>query len=127
VTKKTKRVDPGRATEVYQLLCTGLNRAAIIAYAKENDWAATESMIDQLLEGSIARLADAAAVSFDAELGKSIERLNRLFQECMKIQDHKTALQVQKEINKILQLKASREKNSQPQTARTPGKIRLVG
>lgn len=114
-----------RTDEVYQLLCTGLNRAGIIAYAQENEWAADEVVIDRLIDAAIQDLAAAAGFNYDAELGKSIERLNRLFQKAFKVEDLKTALATQKEINKLLQLKGvdeNRNRVTQPKLKR----MRLV-
>ena len=43
------------------------------------------------------------AADFDAEeaLGRGLTRLNILYEKCVKVQDFKTALGVQKELNKL--------------------------
>lgn len=90
---------------VYKLLCCGLNRADILVFAKQNHWKEKELAIDGYIAAATSELAKAALVDVEAELGKSLERLNTLFQNASKVQDFKTALSIQKEINKVLELK----------------------
>lgn len=100
-----KPANPDRVSETYQLLCRGLNRAAIIRYANEKAWEATELQIDAFIDAAIAELAKSAGVDLESELGKSIERLNYLYMQCDKVHDFKTGLAIQKELNKMLELK----------------------
>lgn len=113
-----------RKEEVYNLLCTGLRRAEILAYAEKKEWPETEAQIDRLIDEAITRLAEAAAISLDVETGRAIERLNKLFKEALKVQDIKTCLSVQKEINRMLQLKAKQIERSEGRSNRAG--IRLV-
>lgn len=117
-----------RVAVAYKLLCRGLNRADILAFAAQNAWEETELAIDGYIEAAIAELAKAAAVDIDAELGKSIERLNHLYQNSVKVQDFKTALSIQKELNKVLQLKAAAQgiRTPQPVTQERP-RLKIVG
>ena len=93
--------------KTYTLICRGLDRATILAYAEENGWTETPEEIDQLIESANEELAkNAASVDLNTEFGKAIARLDRLFMDAQKVQDLKTALAVQKEINKLLALKS---------------------
>jgi hypothetical protein len=95
------------AATVLKLICRGLDRDTILAYAAENHWSETPKEIDDLMEAAFVDLAKhAAEVDLEVEFGISILRLNRLFMDSMKVQDLKTALAVQKEINKMLELKS---------------------
>lgn len=67
----------------------------------------------QLIARATEQLA-AATLNLTSELGKSIERLNHLYMEAVKVQDHKTALSVQKEINRMLKLSADAAELEQP-------------
>ena len=113
---------------IYKLLCRGLNRADILIFAAQNHWDENETAIDRYIDAAIAELAKAANVDIEAELGKSIERLNHLYQNAVKVQDFKTALSIQKEINKVLQLKVAAAGAARPagQTAEPRKGISLV-
>jgi len=119
--RKKAGKDESKLDTVHGLICTGLSRKNILDFAEGEDWTENEEEIDELIALATVRLAEAASVSLDAEMGKSIERLNKLFMESLKVQDHKTALSVQKEINRMLQLKAKQSGASRP------GKLRIVG
>ena len=95
-----------RDSEVLKLICRGLTRETIILYANQNGWPETEPEVDELIELAFAELArQAAAVDVEAEFGRAIVRLNELYTDAKKVQDTRTALSVQKEINKLLSLK----------------------
>jgi hypothetical protein len=105
--------DP-HVADVYKLLCRGLNRATIIAYAESKAWGSSDLQIDDYIDAATAELAKAAGVDTEAELGKSLERLNDLFMNAHKVHDFKTALQIQKEINKTLELKLKAARSGRP-------------
>ena len=76
-------------------------------------------------EEEIAGAMDAALLYYralaefnpDEELGKAYTRLNLLFMACMKIQDYKGALGVQKELNRLLAI-GSKSRPPTPCTGR---------
>ena len=104
------------AEKVKTLVCRGLDRNDILAYAKEKAWREEPADLDHLIEIANDELAKAAAeLDTEIELGKAVARLNHLYQQTVKVQDFKTALQIQKEINKVLELKVTAEKLRAPQ------------
>lgn len=112
-----------RTEEIYGLLCTGLRRAQILDYAAKQNWEEGEAAIDELIARATGRLAEAATISLDEETGRALERLNKLFQAAMRVQDYKTALSVQKEINRVLKIQATDGKVA---GRRQMGKLRIV-
>jgi hypothetical protein len=97
-----------RADEVKELLCYGLDRTTILQYAAQHGWEDAAEEVDRWISAAMLQLAeDAGAIDTEAELGKSIARLNFLFMKANKVQDFKTALAIQKEINKVLTLKVA--------------------
>jgi hypothetical protein len=103
------------ADKVFTLICRGLERSDIIAYAAEFRWCETEAEIDELIDHANTELVKrAASVDPEIEFGKAVVRLDNLFMDAKKVQDLKTALQIQKELNKLLTLKLK------PRTATAP-------
>ena len=95
-----------RADEVKTLLCRGLDRPTILQYAVKNGWEFAPEQIDEWISAAQLQLAeDAGAIDTEAELGKAIARLTWLYMQASKVQDFKTALAIQKEITKTLELK----------------------
>lgn len=96
---------PSRDAEIFRLILRGLSRETIIIYATQEKWSETPAEIDDLIDAAYAELANkAASVDTDAEFGLAFVRLNDLYMDAKKVQDTRTALQVQKEINKLLAL-----------------------
>ena len=113
--------------KTYTLICRGLDRATILAYAAENGWDETPDQIDELIAAANEELAKAAAnVDLEKEFGKAIARLDRLYMDASKVQDLKTALAVQKEINKLLALKSKPGTASSTNRANTGERPRLT-
>lgn len=107
-----------RPEKVKTLLCRGLDRPNILAYAQETGWDASPAQVDAWIEAADAELAEeAGSINTEAELGKSLARLNYLYMQAAKVQDHKTALSIQKEINKILALKVTADSLRSPAAA----------
>ena len=95
-----------RLDSVKTLLCRGLDRATILQYATEKQWNSSADQVDAWISAAQLQLAeDAGAIDTEAELGKALARLNHLYMNATKVQDFKTALAIQKEINKVLTLK----------------------
>jgi hypothetical protein len=111
---------------VYLAICRGLNRADVLAYASENHWSDKEAALDELIHAAEERLATAAAnLDLEIENGKAIVRLNELYQAAFKCQDYKTALSIQKEINRRLE-RSLREPKTKAQPTAPRRAIRLV-
>ncbi len=107
---------------ILKLLCRGLDRTRILAYAADQHWTETPKQIDSYIAEANTQLAEeAAAIDTETELGKAIARLNHLYMEAVKVQDHKTALAIQKELNKVLVLKVK----ARAPAAQPAGKPRL--
>lgn len=123
VREETSNANKQRIEEIYQLLCTGLRRSQILRFAQKKEWPETESEIDELIAEATDQLASAAFISVDAETGRSLERLNKLYQDAIKVQDHKTALSIVREINKLMELKV---KAVETGTRARIGKLKLV-
>jgi hypothetical protein len=104
------------AETIKTLVCRGLDRKDILAYAREKAWREEPADLDHLIEIANDELAkDAGELDTEIELGKALARLNHLYQQTVKVQDYKTALQIQKEINNVLKLKVTAEKLRAPQ------------
>lgn len=116
---------PAGTDGVKTLLCRGLDRATILQYAAQNGWESAPEEIDKWISAAQLQLAeDAGAIDIEAELGKSIARCNWLYMQATKVQDFKTGLAIQKEINKTLELKIAAARattSAKPE----PGKVRL--
>jgi hypothetical protein len=92
--------------DVKLLLCRGFDRATILRYAGQENWKTNDDQIDALITTAEEELAaEALKIDPETEFGKAIARLNHLYMSAQKVQDFKTALAIQKEINKLLALK----------------------
>ena len=85
------------------MLTGGISRAAAeeIVVAKMS---MTPREAKALVAQAARRLTLAADYNHDAELGTAITRLNDLFKRSLAIQDVKTCLAIQRELNKLLDL-----------------------
>ena len=112
---------------VYLGICRGLSRSEILQMAAEKHFKEKPAAIDELIAAAEERLSTAAAnLDLEIENGKAIVRLNELYQVAFKCQDFKTALSIQKEINRRLE-RAAKPKQPHAQPIETsPRRIRLV-
>jgi hypothetical protein len=69
---------------------------------------------ETLYNEAVLAMASSSSVEEDAERNKGMARLNMLFANALKLQDYKTCLAVQKEINLLLSLKKEPEADSLP-------------
>lgn len=117
-----------RVAIVLRLICRGLDRAQIHAFARENGWHEEPGDIDHYIEAGNEDLTRAAGeIDTELELGKAHKRLDHLYMEAVRTKGFKTALSIQKEINKVLALKvtAARTAASGTASSTTPEKQRL--
>ena len=94
-----------RMAQIIRLIVDGFVRRDIMEYVVENNWDVSERQVDRYI--SKAREEIQSVVGREAKLaaGKSIHRLEDLYQKCIAIMDYKTALQVVKEQNDLFRLK----------------------
>lgn len=95
-----------RVNQIYDMLLLGFSRVQIIEFGLKNDWNVVDGTVDQYISKANKRYAEASAIVRDEQLGLAISRLNHLLQKNMSIQDYKTALSAQKELNALLGLYA---------------------
>lgn len=115
-----------RLDSVKTLLCRGLDRTTILQYAAEKKWKSAPDLVDAWISAAMLELVDdAGAIDTEAELGKALARLNYLYMNSSKVQDFKTALAIQKEINKVLALKVKATGAGAGATGTTAKKFKL--
>lgn len=103
--KLTKVEFEHRVTEVYKLLVVGLSKPDIRRFvAEKTTWNVPERTLERYIERATTWFKTLADFHRHAELGKSIARCTDLFSRCHRIQDYKTALAAQKELNALLGL-----------------------
>lgn len=105
--KPTKAERTQRITEVYKLLIIGLQRHDIIRYlAEKTAWELADRTVDLYIARATEQITAHAKFERASELGKAILRLNDLYARTTKIQDYKTAMAIQRELNELMGLYA---------------------
>lgn len=102
--KVTNAESAERTTKVFELLILGLSRQEIMQYCSA--WKITTRQIDVYIKKATERLKAHADYQREEQLGIAINRLNKLYQSNLKVQDYKGALAVQRELNTLLGLHA---------------------
>jgi len=102
--KSTNAVVQRRVNQVYDMLLCGASRAEIIEYSIQKEWGIVDKTIDLYIKKANLRFKEQSNVIHDEQFGLAINRLNNLYMKCMKIQDYKAALAVQKDLNALLGL-----------------------
>lgn len=88
-----------RVSTVLGLLMTGYSRRHILQYAAEKtNWAVATRMIDKYIAAANAEIKAIGRADRETEMVKTHQRLHELYMRCLRIQDYKTCLAVQKEI-----------------------------
>jgi len=108
--------------KIAELICQGATKADIAEYiAKKNDWKLSTAQLDVGIKAAKALITKSSKFDPAYAIGQGISRLNDLFRRAFQIQDYKTALAVQKEINKLLSLAAiPREPEDEPSSPQRP-------
>jgi len=97
-----------RISVVYRLLLNGLRRREIIQYASEKtDWNVSDRSIDEYIRRAREEIAEMNEEERKGAYGMARKRLDDLYFKSMKINDYKTCLSVQKEINLLEGLAAA--------------------
>jgi len=92
-----------RVNFVFEALCEGVLSRDMFEYVakKRPEWDVAERTVQRYVQQANAEFKKLAAKNRDREFGKANARLNTLFLRNLKVQDYKTALAVQKEINSL--------------------------
>lgn len=89
--------------KIVRLLCNIQDRASIVG-ACLNKLGIAPADVDAAIDAAKTKLTRASDYHRDHELGKALTRLNECYQRAVGVQDTKTALAAQREINKLLDL-----------------------
>ena len=93
------------ADKVFEMLVNGTPIAAVWTHAEKEAWTVTRQDFDADVQTAFETLTAKGNPDPEVERGRAVERLHRLYFNCMKIQDFKAALSVQREINTLVGLK----------------------
>lgn len=95
-----------RLNKIFDLLLSGYTRGQILQYVSDpkQDWGLSERQVDNYIKGANELIANAAHDYQANAFETALARLTNLYQACVRVQDFGQALQVQKEINKLLSL-----------------------
>ena len=94
---------PDVSDKIVRLLCNIQDRASIVG-ACLNKLNIDPADVDAAIDAAKTKLTRAADYHRDHELGKALTRLNECYQRAVGVQDTKTAISAQREINKLLDL-----------------------
>ncbi|MDD3538489.1 MAG: hypothetical protein PHH65_09645 [Eubacteriales bacterium] len=102
-----------RVATVYRLLLSGLRRREVIQYAREKtEWNVSDRTIDNYIRKASAEIKEVTDEELEAARGMAHKRLDTLYYKSLLINDYKTALAVQKEINELFGLKTAKIEHS---------------
>lgn len=101
--KATKAEMEARIQRVYEMLLSAESRPAIIQYAAEK-WQISPRQTDTLIKRATEEIGKRADTIKNRELGRSLARLNLLYNKASRLQDYTLALNIIKETNKLLAL-----------------------
>ena len=89
-----------RVARVANLLLDGLTRRQIVGICGE-EMKVSSGTVDRYIAQANAQIADAHHADLKAELAKSIDKLIRYQQSCLVNGDMKTAVDIEKQLNKL--------------------------
>jgi hypothetical protein len=108
-----------RTNQVFTMLVNGASTSEVLQYASEK-WQLTGRAVYNYVQKANKLIEKQAETKRSTEMGKAMARLNNLYKSALKVQDFKTCLAVQKEINTLLGLHAPQRHdlttNGQPLT-----------
>lgn len=102
------------ADKIFEMIVTGTPIAAVWAHAQKENWTITREQFDADIQAAFDTLTVKGNPDPAVERGRAVERLHRLYFNCMKIQDFKAALSVQREINALVGLKQKPGRTATP-------------
>ncbi len=93
---------------VYDLLIAGLTRAEVIKFLREKhpEWKMCTRSVDNLIACAKRKLQEASETHRDEELGKALDRLDKLYQRSFAINDYKACAAIVKQRTELLGLAA---------------------
>lgn len=96
-----------RIDTIVKLIIKGLDKRAIVRWVRsKTEWGIDDSLVYRYIDEALGEIKAAAVPNLKEEIGKALSRLQDLYAKCILIQDYKTALAVQKELNELLGFKS---------------------
>ncbi len=93
-----------RVSEVHRLLLAGVRRRDVLQFASKQKWGVSDRTVDDYISKANDAIREAADVDRALEVGRAVQRLQDLYRAAVQDKDHRTALQVQKELTALLGL-----------------------
>ena len=116
-----------RITEIYKLLVMRVARHDILQFcANKTDWELKERAVDYLIAAATKRFHTEAKYRREIELGRSIATTADILSRTLRVQDYKTALAAQKELNELLGLYAPKRVALTDPDGTTPSYVALL-
>jgi hypothetical protein len=98
--KSTNIEVENRVNEIFTALTKGISSVEMFQYVSEKfTWNVTSRQIYNYVQEANKKYTELAEKNKDVEFGKAVSRLTLLFEKSLKVQDYKTCLAIQKEIN----------------------------
>lgn len=94
-----------RVTTIFGLMLNGASRKEIIQYSTEK-WDITDRQTDSYIKRARELYEEEMQSTREQHIGLAYARLNGLYMKTTKVQDYRSALAVQREINILLGLHA---------------------
>ncbi len=111
--KCTKAEKAARVALVYRLLLSGMRRREVLQYVTDKtDWNISEPMVDKYLREATDEIKQVTDEEMETARGMAYKRLDTLYYKSLLINDFKTALAVQKEMNELFGLKITKVEHS---------------
>ena len=108
--KCTSAEKAARIATIYRLLLSGMRRREILQYvAEKTDWGLETSAIDKYMREATQEIKEVTAEEIETARGMAYKRLDTLYYKSLLINDYKTALAVQKEMNELFGLKVIKQ------------------
>lgn len=102
-----------RIATIYRLLLSGMRRREVLQYVTEKtDWGIETSAIDKYIAEATKEIKEVTAEEIETARGMAYKRLDTLYYKSLLINDYKTALAVQKEMNELFGLKIIKQEIS---------------
>lgn len=89
-----------KVTDLVEAILEGLSDKELAAYARDS-WGGSAKDISALIDRAHGELEDIGRQNREIAFGIAIARYNKLFAASVGIQDYKTALQVQRQIDRL--------------------------
>lgn len=99
--KATNAQTTRRVTAIYKLILLGADRESIMQYVTKEGWDVETRMIDDYAARARKLLIELTKTDRENQLALARARLNLLFAKTVALNDYKTALAIQKDINAL--------------------------